>query len=107
MNRIVNTAMTGDETAQHLAVGRVYNDVRRQPGNISLPEADPLAHFLRILRSNNTLSPGFLLQVCVLHFQKFAADRSGRPDIAQGAQQTLLFLLLCRYLYTRVFFLFL
>ena len=81
MYGIVDASVTGNKTAQHPGVGRIYNGIHRQPGDIPLPQGNPAAQLsvypVRLLYGGNGLhlhNPffrGLLLQEGILYFQKF------------------------------------
>ena len=48
VNGIVDTGMMGDETAHHLAVGRIDDGIHLQSRDITLPEIDLVCHFLQV-----------------------------------------------------------
>ena len=86
MDRVVNTAMAGMKTTEHLAVGRIHNRVAAQRGDISPPKIYPFTYRLEPGQVGNALAPGLLLQVSILHRQKFPADRPRHSYIEQSAQ---------------------
>ena len=106
MDRVVNTAMAGMKTTEHLAVGRIHNRVAAQRGDISPPKIYPFTYRLEPGQVGNALAPGLLLQVSILHRQKFPADRPRHSYIEQSAQQALLPLFRRWNLHSRIFRLF-
>ena len=40
MCRFINAGMHGNETAQHLGIGRVHDGIGRKSCNIALPDGD-------------------------------------------------------------------
>ena len=90
---IVNAAVTGDKAAEQLRICSVDNGVTAQGGNIPPPEIHALPHRTEIFQVRHTLLPDFLLQISILHRQKFFSDGPRHPDIEQRTEQALLLLL--------------
>ena len=84
---IVHTAVAGDETAQHGAVGRVDDGVHRQGGDVPLPQVEPRPHRAKVVQTGHPFAAQLFLQVGVLHLVKAAVQRLGGPDVQQRAQQ--------------------
>ena len=91
VNGVVNAAVAGHKTPQHLAVCGVDNGIAAQGCNVPLPQVNSALN--RLQAGNIRRSPALclFLQVGVLHAQKRLAGRRGRAHVHQAAQQALLF----------------
>ena len=89
VDNIVDAIMPRAKTAKKLRIGRVYNGVRVQPGDISLPEDD--AFVRRDSRKFRDMHDALGLPLCaekrVLCLQKTWRQRPGLPDVHQAAEE--------------------
>lgn len=94
VNGVVDTAVTGAEAPEQLAVGGVDNGVALQRGDVALPQVKgsfPAAGGGgQAFKDGNALLGKLDAQVFVLHLQKLRAGIPGRAHIEQCAQQQLL-----------------
>ena len=67
VNGVVNTAVAGTETAQHLTVRRIYDSVTAQSGNVALPKIKAILRGGQIGTIGDSFFLCSLLQICVLH----------------------------------------
>ena len=98
MDAVVDAVMAGLVAASHAAVGSVDNGTAFQRGNVPTPEIDSLPHRGQFRQPCNLLCSQFLLQVGILHFQKFPANGCRMANIHKRAQQNLLTVSICRNL---------
>ena len=83
---VVDTAVAGNETAEHFRIGGVDYHVAFQRGDVALPKIDVFLQRFQISYICNALARCFFLQILVLNLQKILADSLRHTDIEQRAQ---------------------
>ena len=88
MNRIVNTRMPRLPTPQHLRVRRVHNRIRREPRNVTSPQANVRVQGrdLGLVNGNNAIPGNQLTKELILQSQPLRRGRHGRARIDQRAE---------------------
>ena len=88
VNGVVDTAVTGAEAPEQLAVGGVDNGVALQRGDVALPQVNAGFQRGKVGDIGDLFLRNRLLQIFVLNLQKFLSRRFRLPEIEKTAQKS-------------------